>query len=145
MTNTAAKTKTAKIAKSPKTEKPAKKTVANVANETPVVATTSGVQLTKRTNIPWRRKFYFLDADKYAETEEDRKKVASQIQLMLKYMAENGLTSVESSQDGTHICTGAVDKGYVKTKINPPVLFAYYRKDMEKFGLTFAGYNVNAA
>lgn len=99
-------------------------------------------KFTKRTNVPWQRKYYYLDMVKYAETEEIRRKKASQIQLMLKYMAENELTEENKAKQGDAICSGAIEKGYVKTKINPPVLFAYYRKDMEQLGLVFAGYNI---
>lgn len=118
------------------------KAVANVANNEPVVATTKGLRLVKRTNLPWRRKYYYLDPIRYVETESERKQVASQIQLMLKYMAEKGLTNVESARQGSTICAGAIETGYVRTKIDPPVLFAYYRKDMERLGLVFAGYNI---
>lgn len=116
--------------------------VADVTSTEAPVVTSKGKRLVKRTNVPWRRKYYFLDEAKYAETEEVRKTKASQIQLMLKYMAENGLTDVDHANQGDAICSGAIAKGYVKTKINPPVLFAYYRKDMEQLGLVFAGYNI---
>lgn len=122
----------------------AKKTTANVANETPNVVTASGAVLVKKTNVPWRRKFYFVDEKVYAETEELRKTKASQIQLMLKSMVETKKISAETSAMGDKICSDAIAGG-LKTKISPPVLFAYYRKDMEQLGLVFAGYNMTQA
>lgn len=99
-------------------------------------------KVVKRTNMPWRRKFYHLDLAKYGEKAEEVKKSPNQVQLILRYMAENDMTSVESTKTGPDICGAAVASGFIKTKIDPPVLFAYYRKDMEALGLTFDGYNV---
>lgn len=100
-------------------------------------------KLIKNTNIPWRRKFYFLDVEAYEENREKLKKSASQVQLMLKYMYDYNVTSVNEAAQGKDIASAAIAKGYIKTKIEPHVLFAYYRSTMERYGLVFAGYNID--
>ena len=117
--------------------------VANVANnEVKVVAKKNGKTLVKRTNVPWRRKYYYLDVAKFEEMSAERKKSANQIQIMLQHMFDKKITDADTSMMGTDICAGAIENG-LKTKINPPVLFAYYRADMERLGLVFAGYNLD--
>lgn len=115
----------------------------NLANEVNSEIKKPTKNLVKNTNIPWRRKYYFLDLSVYQSKSEEIKKVASQVQLMLKYMAEAGLTSDEDAEQGQTIASDAIAAGYVKTKIEPNVLFAYYRKTMEAYGLVFAGYNLD--
>ena len=105
-------------------------------------ATKPKKNLVKRTNIPWRRKFYFLDLDRYNEQSEAVKKSATQVQLILKSMITHGLTSEGSSEMGATICSKAIADG-MQTKIMPNVLFAYYRSEMEHLGLVFAGYNID--
>lgn len=100
-------------------------------------------RLVKNTNIPWRRKYYYLDLDAYAECKEELNKVASQVQLMLKYMYDANMTSSDDAEQGITIAGAAINNGYVKSKIEPHVLFAYYRKTMEQYGLVFAGYNID--
>lgn len=120
----------------------AKKTAADVTKtETPVVST-KGKRLVKRTNVPWRRKYYFLDVAKFEENSEAVKKAPNQVQIILRHMFDKKITDVDASLMGTDICSGAIENG-LKTKINPPVLFAYYRADMERLGLVFAGYNMD--
>ena len=106
------------------------------------VAEAKGKRLVKNTNIPWRRKFYFINVRAYELKAELVKKAPNQVQLMLKSMVEAGTVDAESSQMGTTIASAAIAAG-LKTKIEPHVLFAYYRKDMERLGLEFAGYNMD--
>ncbi len=103
-----------------------------------------GKKLVKNTNIPWKRKFYFLNVRAYELRSEQVKKAPSQVQLMLKSMIAAEFTSAEDAQMGTTIASEAIGKGGLKTKIEPHVLFAYYRSKMEKLGLEFAGYDIDA-
>lgn len=113
-----------------------------VAQKQAIVEAAPTKNLVKNTNIPWRRKFYFLDIDTYIASSEVLKKEASQVQLMLKYMYDAGITSLDDAAQGMTIANEAIAKGYIKTKIEGHVLFAYYVRRMEQYGLTFAGYDV---
>lgn len=95
-------------------------------------------------NAPWQRKYYYLSVPDYQEAKTDGRLAKSpmQIQLMLKYMLEAGVTSPAKAATGTSVSQQAVAKRYLVTKIEPHVLFAYYRKKMDALGLTFAGYNM---
>lgn len=42
---------------------------------------------------------------------------------------------------GSMIQSRSIEEGYVRSKIDPPVLFAYYRKKMEEFGLIHVEYD----
>lgn len=106
------------------------------------VAASKGKKLVKNTNLPWKRKFYFLNVRAYELRSEIVKKAPAQVQLILKSMIEAGTTNAESAAMGTEIASYAIIKGGLKTKIEPHVLFAYYRKEMEKLGLEFAGYDM---
>ncbi len=106
-------------------------------------APTKTRRLVKNTNLPWRRKYYYVDVERYEETAEERKKVASQVQLMLKFMIDREMVDADSAEQGVTIAGQAINTGAVKSKIEPHVLFAYYRKTMEQYGLVFAGYNLD--
>lgn len=97
-------------------------------------------------NMPWARKFYYVDVAAYEAARADGRvaKAPMQVQLMLRFMVERGITARAQAQQGTSIATVAVSTGYVKTVIEPHVLYAYYRSKMEQLGLIFAGYNVDA-
>jgi len=99
-------------------------------------------RLVKNTNVPWRRKFYFIDVDRYEEMQEHVKKSPTQVQLILKSMLVEGTASPDTAEQGLTICSSAIKNG-LRTKIEPHVLFAYYRKEMENLGLVFAGYNLD--
>ncbi len=107
----------------------------------------SGKRLVKNTNIPWKPKFYYLDNDKYNEvkTSGELAKAPMQVQLMLKSMVVQEMFEAEMAEQGGSIAGYAINKGLVKTSIEPHVLFAYYRSKMEKLGLVFAGYDVDSA
>lgn len=93
-------------------------------------------------NVPYRHKFYALNSAGYKklETTGEIKKLPGQVQGILKYLAskDEGYESI-----GPDICARAIEGGFVATKIEPAVLFAYYRKKMETAGaLTFTGYKL---
>lgn len=93
-------------------------------------------------NVPYRHKFYSLNTKgfKELETTGELKKLPGQVQGILKYLAtkDDGYESI-----GPDICARAIEGGFVATKIEPAVLFAYYRKKMETVGaLTFVGYKL---
>jgi hypothetical protein len=96
-------------------------------------------------NTPWARKFYYVSLPAYeaAKTEGRVAKAPMQVQLLLKFMVERGISDARQAQQGVSIATVAVSTGFVKTVIEPHVLFAYYRSKMEQLGLIFAGYNVD--
>lgn len=96
-------------------------------------------------NTPWARKFYYVSLPAYeaAKTEGRVAKAPMQVQLMLKFMVERGITEHGQAQQGSSISTVAVSSGFVKTVIEPHVLFAYYRAKMEALGLVFAGYDLD--
>lgn len=91
-------------------------------------------------NVPYKNKFYALNSAGYKELETtgELKKLPGQVQGILKYLAtkDEGYESI-----GPDICARAIEGGFVATKIEPAVLFAYYRKKMETAGaLKFMGY-----
>lgn len=93
----------------------------------------------KSGNTPWRAKFYFVPAE--VLDHPDFSKAPNQVQLMLKAAIARGYTDAENSAQGAAIASAAVEAG-MSTKIDPAVLFAYYRRRMEALGLVFAGYSV---
>lgn len=92
-------------------------------------------------NLPFARKFYYLDPAVAVEkewTDEYRTAVEAapaQVRLLLKFMRDHRITSVETSELGGDIAGLAIKKGVVKSKIDPAHLFAYYRRVMERLGL----------
>jgi hypothetical protein len=96
-------------------------------------------------NTPWAPKFYYVDVARYeaAKTEGSVAKAPMQVQLMLRFMVDRGISSRSQAQRGSSISTVAVSSGFVKTVIEPHVLFAYYVRRMEALGLVFAGYDLD--
>lgn len=96
-------------------------------------------------NTPWAPKFYYVDVARYeaAKTEGHVAKAPMQVQLMLRFMVDRGIASRGQAQRGSSISTVAVSSGFVKTVIEPHVLFAYYVRRMEALGLVFAGYDLD--
>lgn len=82
----------------------------------------------------WRIKEYYVDPKAYKAASEALSKAPNQVRIMMKYFAENYADPGKASQ-GKILCQAAIDKGGLKTVIEPAVLFAYYRKKMEEFGL----------
>ena len=95
--------------------------------------------LSQYKNLPWAKKFYYVDLEAYEAA--DLSKQPNQLKLILAHMAESGCTDADHSEQGGPIVAEMVAAGF-KTKIDPPVLFAYYRSTMENFGLVFAGWGV---
>lgn len=88
-------------------------------------------------NRPWSKKLYAIGTA-YATPEGQAKvkTMAGQVQGILRYVATQ-----ERPARGGELCRGAIDGGFVVTRIAPDVLFAYYRKAMEDAGLLkFVGY-----
>lgn len=99
---------------------------------------------TKSGNKPWRRKFYHLDAAKFDAVMADKSigHLAPQAQLTLRWMRDKGVTVADNALDGPTLQARAISDLYVRTRIAPANLFAYYRKQMEEYGLVFTGYNI---
>lgn len=82
----------------------------------------------------WRIKEYFVDAKAYAASSEALAKAPNQVKIMMAHFATTYPDAGKAAQ-GRVMCTSAIEKGGLKTVIEPAVLFAYYRKTMEGFGL----------
>lgn len=93
-------------------------------------------------NVPYARKYYYLNNDVAEVILEARKKAPNQVRLMFKYMTTAGITSEKKAATGPDIAGGAINTGMLVTKLDPAVLFAYYRRAMETLGLVFAFYGV---
>jgi hypothetical protein len=96
-------------------------------------------------NTPWARKFYYVDVAAYeaAKASGAVAKAPMQVQLLLRFTAERGITDRSQAQQGSSVASVAVSSGFVKTVIEPHVLWAYYRAKMEALGLVFAGYDLD--
>ena len=82
-------------------------------------------------NQPFAKKTYEVTAE---APEIAVRAAPNQVQLILKYMKD---TSARGT--GAEIVEGAISAGYLRTKIEPAVLFAYYRKLLEKLGVEHVG------
>lgn len=116
--------------------------VSTAAKETKTLA--HGRRLVRNTNLPWKRKYYFVDAAKYAELAASgvMAKAPGQVQLLLKFMVREGVTSAKTARQGVDVAGDAINTGAVNSVIEPQVLYAYYVQRMLKLGLVFAGYDV---
>lgn len=95
---------------------------------------TVSIQVTETKKKGWRIKEYYVDRKVYDKTNDLLAKSPNQVQIMMKHFYENFNDPGKASQ-GRVMCQSAIDKGGLKTVIEPAVLFAYYRKKMEEFGL----------
>jgi hypothetical protein len=86
----------------------------------------------------WRIKEYSVDTAAYKASAEALAKAPNQVRIMMAHFAEIANTPAKAAQ-GKVLCQSAIDKGGLKTVIDPAVLFAYYRKTMEEFGLRLKG------
>lgn len=84
-------------------------------------------------NVPYRRKFYFLDTSKVNDEALDA--APNQVKLIIKAMHNLGITSPEAAAQGGPIVERAIESGYLQTKIAPAALFAYYRRLLEALGV----------
>lgn len=83
----------------------------------------------------WRIKQYFIDIEAYKASKAELAKAPNQVQIMVNHFAAIAGGEALAAQ-GRVLCQSAIDDGGLKTVIEPHVLFAYYRKTMEAFGLT---------
>ena len=82
----------------------------------------------------WRIKRYFVDPKAYSEASESLAKAPNQVKIMMSHFAKE-FGEEGKAEQGRVMCQSAIDNGGLKTVIEPAVLFAYYRKTMESFGL----------
>lgn len=97
----------------------------------------------KSGNVPYKRKHYFLDMEAY-ESEDEQfagalSKAPNQVRLILKCMAEQEVVDHETAMIGRDIVDLAKKEGYLTTTIPSANLFAYYRRELERFGVVHAG------
>jgi hypothetical protein len=83
----------------------------------------------------WRIKSYFINQKAYNDSKAELAKAPNQVQIMVNHFATHFGEEAKAAQ-GRVMCQSAIDTGGLKTVIEPHVLFAYYRKTMEAFGLT---------
>lgn len=85
----------------------------------------------------WRIKAYYVDQKAYAAAKAELDKAPNQVKIMMAhYAAEYG--DKGKAAQGRVMCQSTIDHGGLKTVIEPHVLFAYYRKTMEAYGLRLA-------
>ena len=81
----------------------------------------------------WRVKKYYLDAKAYAAA-EGVEKLPNQVKILLRHFSEN-FNDPKKAAVGRELCQSAIDDGGLQTRIEPHILFAYYIRRMEKFGM----------
>jgi hypothetical protein len=81
----------------------------------------------------YRIKQYYLNLEMFKLS--DISKCPNQVKIILDEMSKN-FNKIESASQGKLIVDSAIANNSLKTVIDPAVLFAYYRKYMEQFGLT---------
>jgi len=88
----------------------------------------------KSGNLPYQPKQYAL-AELHLEG------ACKQVRGLMAFMQAHALLQVNGrSLSGPTIARGAVDEGYIVTKSDPAVIFAYYAREMERRGMVFVGY-----
>jgi hypothetical protein len=86
-------------------------------------------------NLPYQPK-------QYALREINLDKAPKQIRGIFAFMQKHALLEINGrSLSGPAIAQGAVDEGYLVTKSDPAVIFAYYAREMERRGMVFVGYD----
>lgn len=86
-------------------------------------------------NLPYQPK-------QYALREIHLEGACKQIRGIFAFMQAHALLEINGrSLSGPTIAQGAVDEGYLTTKSDPAVIFAYYAREMERRGLVFVGYS----
>lgn len=85
----------------------------------------------------WRIKSYYVDVKAYEGSKAELSKAPNQVQIMVNHFATKFVDAGSAAQ-GRVMCQSAIDNAGLKTVIEPHVLFAYYRKTMEAFGLRLA-------
>lgn len=95
---------------------------------------------TETTNVEVKKgriKNYYVDRKTYDAAKEELSKAPNQVKIMMSHFADNFADKSKAAQ-GRVMCQSAIDNAGLKTVIEPNVLFAYYRKVMEGFGLRLA-------
>lgn len=82
----------------------------------------------------WRIKQYYVDTTVYEASKAELAKAPNQVQIMVNHFATK-FNEPSTAAQGRVMCQSAIDEAGLKTVIEPHVLFAYYRKTMEQFGL----------
>lgn len=82
----------------------------------------------------YRIKAYWVDPKVYAAAKAEVDKAPNQVRIMMAHFAKIADKEDKAAQ-GKILCQAAIDDGGLKTVIDPAVLFAYYRRKMEEFGL----------
>jgi len=95
---------------------------------------TTKVNETETKKKGWRIKEYYVDPKAFSAAQEELKKAPNQVQIMMKCFAEK-FNKVELAAQGRVMCETAISEYGLKTVIEPNVLFAYYRRKMEEYGL----------
>jgi hypothetical protein len=89
-------------------------------------------------NLPYQPK-------QYALREIHLDGACKQIRGIFAFMQAHALLEINGrSLSGPTIAQGAVDEGYLVTKSDPAVIFAYYAREMEKRGMVFVGYDYDS-
>lgn len=103
-----------------------------------LLAAIAAKQTARRTgnlgNVPYRVKYYRLAAVRNIRT--SFKDAPKQVKALICAMYK----SCQEPMTGAQIGQLAVELGYLKTKQDPHLIWAYYRKQLETFGLEFVGY-----
>lgn len=109
--------------------------------QTPKTETTKAprrVRTGKSGNLPYQPK-------QYALREINLDKACKQIRGIFAFMQRHALLEINGrSLSGPAIAQGAVDEGYLVTKSDPAVIFAYYAREMERRGMVFVGYDYDS-
>jgi hypothetical protein len=100
----------------------------------------NGKVIRKETNLsgnqPFQPKPYALGHFKVDAAYEAAVKAApGQVQLILKAMRKEGIVGEENAMRGGEIVELALAKGYVRTKIDPNALWAYYAVILQALGV----------
>jgi hypothetical protein len=84
-------------------------------------------------NKGYRVKLYHLNLDVYKVS--DLSKQPNQLKIILDEMSKR-FNKTETAARGQQIVESAIANNSLKTVISPDVLFAYYVRKMEQFGVT---------
>ena len=92
----------------------------------------------RSSNLPYQPK-------QYALREIHLEGACKQIRGIMAFMQAHALLEINGrSLSGPSIAQGAVDEGYLVTKSDPAVIFAYYAREMEARGMVFVGYDYDS-
>lgn len=103
-----------------------------------LLAAIAAKQTARRTgnsgNKPYRVKYYRLAAVRNIRSAF--RGAPKQVKALICAMYTSGAEEMTGSEIGQL----AVERGFLTTKQDPHLIFAYYRKQLETFGLEFVGY-----